>query len=56
MQIGDVCRVIKNGHTKPQIGDFVIVTRTIGSSYVEGLNLKTNTFHHYLRDELEVLV
>ncbi len=55
MQIGDICRVIKNGHTKPQKGDLIMITRTVGSVYVEGTNLRTNTTHHYLKTELEVI-
>ena len=55
MEIGDLCRVIKNGHTKPQLGDLIIVTRFVGSAYVEGTNLRTNTTHHYLKIELEKL-
>ena len=55
MNIGDICRVIKNGHQKPQKGDLIMITRTVGSVYVEGVNLRTNTTHHYLKTELEVI-
>ncbi len=55
MRIGDICRVIKNGHKKPQKGDLIMITRTVGSVYVEGVNLRTNTTHHYLKTELEVI-
>ena len=55
MQIGDICKVIKNGHTKPQKNDLIIITRKVGSVYVEGINLRTNTRHHYLKTELEVV-
>ena len=55
MQVGDICRVIKSGHTKPQKGDLIMITRTVGSVYVEGVNLKTNNRHHYLKTELEVI-
>jgi len=53
MQIGDLYRVIKNGHAKPQLGDLIIVTRFVGSAYVEGINTKTGNRHHYLKVELE---
>ena len=55
MRVGDICRVVRNGHTKSQQGDLVMVTRTVGSVYVEGVNLKTNKRHHYLKTELEVI-
>ena len=55
MEVGDLCRVIKNGHTKPQLGDLVLIVRFIGSAYVEGVNTKTGTHHHYLLVELEKL-
>jgi len=55
IEVGDLCRVIKNGHTKPQLGDLVLVTRFVGSAYVEGKNLKTGGTHHYLKVELEKL-
>ncbi len=55
MQIGDICKVVENGHTEPQLGDLVMIVRTIGSVYVEGVNLRTNTTHHYLKTELEVI-
>ena len=55
MRIGDICKVIKNGHTKPQMGDLIMITRFVGSVYVEGTNLRTNTRHHYLKVELEAI-
>ena len=55
MRIGDICKVIKNGHQKPQVGDLIMVTRTVGSVYVEGINLRTHKTHHYLKTELEVI-
>ena len=55
VQIGDICKVIKNGHQKPQMGDLIMITRFVGSVYVEGTNLRTNTRHHYLKVELEVV-
>ena len=56
MNIGDICRVTKDGtHKSPQMGDLVLLTRTFGSVYVEGINLRTNTRYHYLKIELEVI-
>lgn len=56
MQIGDICRVNTIMSHKPsQQNDLVLLTRTFGSVYVEGINLRTNTTHHYLRTELEVI-
>ena len=60
MVIGDLYRVIKNGHTKPQLGDLIVITRFVGgcpsdSAYVEGINTKTGNRHHYLKVELEKL-
>ena len=52
MQVGDLCKVVKNGHTIPQIDDVIVITRFVGSAYVEGVNLVTNRRHHYLRDNL----
>lgn len=55
MNIGDICKVVENGHKRPQIDDLVLITRLVGSVYVEGTNLRTNTRYHYLRTELEVI-
>jgi len=55
MRIGDICRVIKNGSKTPQVGDLVLITRIVGSVYLEGTNLRTNTRYHYLKMELEVV-
>jgi len=56
MRIGDICRVTKdNTHKSPQIDDLVLLTRTFGSVYVEGINLRTNTRYHYLKTELEII-
>ena len=56
MRIGDICKVIKdNTHKSPQVGDLIMITRTVGSVYVEGVNLTTNKTHHYLKTELEVV-
>ena len=56
MRIGDICRVNTIMSHKPsQQNDLVLLTRTFGTVYVEGINLRTNTTHHYLRTELEVI-
>jgi len=55
MRIGDICRVVENGHKKPQKGDLIMITRLVGSVYIEGTNLRTNTRHHYLKTELKVI-
>ena len=56
MNIGDICRVNTNLSHKPtQQNDLIMITRKVGSVYVEGINLKTNTKHHYLKTELEKL-
>ena len=57
IKVGDLCRVIKNGHDKPQLGDLVVVTQICGGSgfYVEGINTKTGNRHHYLKRNLEIL-
>jgi len=55
MQIGDICRVTKDGSKTPQVGDLVLITRIIGSVYLEGTNLRTNTRYHYLKTELEMV-
>ena len=57
MNIGDICRVNTNLSHKPtQQNDLIMITRKVGSVYVEGINLKTNTKHHYLKTELEVVI
>ena len=57
MRIGDICRVTKDGtHKSPQIGDLVLITRLVGSAYLEGINLRTNTRYHYLKTELEEVI
>ena len=58
MQIGDICRVNTIMSHKPsQQNDLVLLTQTFSNNgvYVEGINLRTNTIHHYLRTELEVV-
>ena len=56
MKVGDLCKVSKaNTHKSCQQDDLVLVSRNIGSVYVEGINLKTLSFHHYLIHELEVI-
>ena len=58
IEIGDLCRVIKNGHNKPQLGDLVVVTQIYDRAsnyYVEGINTRTGNRHHYLKRNLEIL-
>jgi len=58
MQIGKLYKVIKNGHSYPQVGDIVVVTdlwSVLGSSYFTGINLRTGQTHHYCIDYVEVL-
>jgi len=52
IEVGDLCKVVKNGHSIPQIDNVIVITRFVGSAYVEGVNLVTNRRHHYLRDNL----
>ena len=54
--IGTLCRVIKwNTHKDCQMGDLVMILGYLGKVFLTGMNLKTNTRHHYRRTELEVL-
>ena len=56
MKVGDLCKVIKEGtHTTCQKDDLVLITKKLGSVYVEGINLKTLNFHHYCKHELETI-
>tara|TARA_B100001250_G_C19753090_1_gene768752 strand:+ start:404 stop:583 length:180 start_codon:yes stop_codon:yes gene_type:complete len=56
MKVGDLCKIRKeNTHIICQQGDLVLITKIIGSVYAEGINLKTCKFHHYCKDELEVI-
>ena len=56
MRIGDLSKVQKeNTHRPSQQGNLVLVTKQVGSVYVEGINLKTLKFHHYLIHELKVI-
>ena len=56
MKVGDLCKVQKeNTHWASQQGNLVLVTKYVGSTYVEGINLKTLKFHHYAKTELEVI-
>ena len=58
--IGTICKVIKwNTHKDCQMGDLIMILGYLGGSYdptfLTGMNLKTNTRHHYRRMELEVV-
>ena len=55
MVIGELYRVVRNNFKTMQLGDLVIITKEVGIAYVEGMNLRTNTRHHYLKVELEKL-
>lgn len=55
MKIGDLYRIKIQGHTDWQLGDLIMITRFVGSAYVEGINAKTGNRHHYLKDNLEKL-
>ena len=55
IQVGDLCKVIKNGHTYNQLGNHVLITRIIGTCYAEGINLTNDKTHHYRHVELEKL-
>jgi ribosomal protein L24 len=52
IEVGDLCKVVRNGHKKPQIDNVIVVTRFVGAVYVEGVNTLTGNRHHYLRDNL----
>ena len=57
MKIGILYKVIRNGHSNPQVGDVVVcLEQTSGVDiYLLGLNLRTNKRHHYHIDNLEVI-
>ncbi len=56
MQVGTLYKVIKNGHSYPQVGDIVVLTgKNTGNRVITGLNLRTGKRHHYFLKNLEVL-
>ena len=57
MKIGTLYKVIRNGHTYPQVGDVIACLKQVGGVdlYLLGLNLRTNKRHHYHIDNLEVI-
>ena len=56
MEIGDLCKVTSfKTHATCHHNDLVLVSKKLGSVYVEGINLKSLSFHHYLIQELEVI-
>lgn len=55
MEKGDLCKVVTNNHTDWQLGDLVFIIKVLGSSYVEGRNIRTGNRHHYLKENLEKL-
>ena len=55
MKVGDLCRVIKmSTHTTCQFHHLVLVIKDM-RAHVEGLNARTGKFHHYRKEELEVI-
>ena len=59
MKIGTLYKVIRNGHTYPQVGDIVVVTERdpecINRWYFTGINLRTGQTHHYCINYVEIL-
>ena len=56
MKIGDLCKVIREDtHTTCHKGNLVLILKTLGSVYLECVNLETGAFHHYCRNDLEVI-
>lgn len=49
-------KVIRNGHTYPQVGDIVVfLGKNTGNRLITGLNLRTGIEHHYFMENLEAL-
>lgn len=58
MEVGDLYRVVAtHTHQQCQFGDLVIflLALNFGSTYVEGVNIKTQRRHAYLKADLEAL-
>ncbi|QDP62018.1 MAG: hypothetical protein GOVbin1807_17 [Prokaryotic dsDNA virus sp.] len=60
MEIGKLYKVIRNGHTYPQVGDVIMYVQGLyrgdmRSVYFTGLNLRTMKQHHYKYEDVEVL-
>ena len=57
MKTGKLYKVIRNGHSNPQVGDVVVCLKKlkICSIYILGLNLRTKKRHHYVISNLEEL-
>ena len=57
MRIGDICKVNSIMSHKPsQLDDLVmLISKPSPRGYILGINLRTNTKHHYLKTELEKL-
>tara|TARA_R110002110_G_scaffold136727_1_gene321636 strand:- start:246 stop:416 length:171 start_codon:yes stop_codon:yes gene_type:complete len=56
MKIGKLYKVIKNGHSYPQVGDVVVfVGKLTKNRLITGLNLRTGKRHHYFLENLEEL-
>jgi hypothetical protein len=56
MKVGTLYKVIRNGHTYPQVGDIVVfLGKNTGNRLMTGLNLRTGIEHHYFMENLEAL-
>ena len=56
MNVGDLCVVSRmNTHSPCQLGQLVLVTKNLGSVYLEAMNIKTLNFHHYSYNDLELI-
>jgi len=56
MKTGKLYKVIRNGHSYPQVGDVVVFTgKNTGNRVITGLNLRTGKRHHYFLENLEEL-
>ena len=55
MKVGDLCRVVMMGtHTTCQFHHLVLIIKDM-HTHIEGLNTITGKFHHYRKEELEVI-
>jgi len=55
MKVGDLYRVrTSHTHNQCQFGDLIIIKGLMtGGRYVEGVNIKTQRLHHYLKVDLQ---
>ena len=55
MKVGDLCRVVMMGtHSTCQFHHLVLIIKDM-HTHIEGLNTITGKFHHYRKEELEVI-